>query len=196
MPGAASILNAGPEDARYATTYFVRVLNFEWLPAFTNLTLCLLSELADGFAVYLNGTEVFRRNLPGGPVSKDAYTGLDASDVGFISAAIDPGLLQLSTVLAVELHQNRPDSSVLVFDLALMGTVQGNPPGLIIYRSEDPEVMAVLSWDPLYWYGPVLQYAYQLDGPWQTEYEPTGRGEHRLYPGETPRFFRLRWPPD
>lgn len=63
----------------------------------------------DGAAVYLNGTEIFRANLPDGPISFDtsAARALEGSEEGvFLDFAVPGHLVQPGTnVLAVEVHQ-------------------------------------------------------------------------------------------
>jgi len=75
--------------------------------------------------VYLNGIEIFRSNMPEGPVSFDtlaasAAGGPDESTM-FYEAQVSPSLLVPgANVVAVEIHQNNPLSSDLSFDLQLV----------------------------------------------------------------------------
>ncbi len=90
---------------------------------FANLTLNLLRD--DGVAFYLNGTEVFRNNMPTGAVTaatRAATTASGADEARWFStplsvAALPPG----TNVLAAEVHQILPDSSDLGFAAALNG---------------------------------------------------------------------------
>ena len=91
--------------------------------AFTGLDLRLLRD--DGAVIYLNGTEVFRSNMPDGPIlsSTLASSGV-AGDLEntFYHTMIDPDLLVDGVnVLAVEIHQVTPESSDISFDLELLG---------------------------------------------------------------------------
>jgi len=79
----------------------------------------------DGAAVYLNGTNIFVSNLPGGPID---YLTLAPNSIGgadeyaFFSTSVSPALLREGTnVLAVEVHQTAPNSSDISFDLELTG---------------------------------------------------------------------------
>jgi mannosyl-glycoprotein endo-beta-N-acetylglucosaminidase len=106
----------------------------------TNLVLRLLRD--DGAAVYLNGVEVFRSNLPADPLTyTTAATNALAADESttFYSVTL-PGshLLTGTNILAVELHQNTATSSDLSFNLELAGqhapgtpllSVANEPPG-------------------------------------------------------------------
>ncbi len=77
----------------------------------------------DGEVVYLNGTEVYRTNMPTGSIN---YLTLASSTVVgteediFHETSVDPGLLVNGTnVLAVEIHQINLTSSDISFDLEL-----------------------------------------------------------------------------
>jgi hypothetical protein len=106
-----------------ATTYFRRSFNIGDPAAFHELTVRLLRD--DGAIVYLNGTEAFRSNMPAGAINYQtlAATGVaDADENKFSSAHINPSLLVRGTnVIAVEVHQDRVNSSDISFDLELIG---------------------------------------------------------------------------
>ena len=114
---------ATPLPAGRITYYFRH--SFSAARAYRLLTLELLRD--DGAVVYLNGTEVFRSNMPTGPVT-DA-TGASVAIGGgdeqvFLLASLNPGPLVVGTnVLAVEVHQkiSTPPSSDVSFDLQLTG---------------------------------------------------------------------------
>ncbi len=81
----------------------------------------------DGGIVYLNGTEIFRSNMPEGAVD---YLTFSSSVVGggdettYFDQQVDPSLLRDgANVLAVELHQVNATSTDLLFDLELAGMV-------------------------------------------------------------------------
>jgi tetratricopeptide (TPR) repeat protein len=80
----------------------------------------------DAVAVYLNGSEIVRDNLPAGAIdfrtlALSAVTGRDES--AFAPLAIPPTLLVPGTnVLAVEIHQFHPASTDVSFDLELVAT--------------------------------------------------------------------------
>jgi hypothetical protein len=130
----ATVVGYGPDPLnKYITTYFRHAFNVADPNAIPSLRLRLLRD--DGAIVYLNGTEVFRNNLPGGPV--DYRTLADnALDDGqaLITARINPTYLFVgNNVLAVEIHQTLPTSSDLSFALELsVAPPLGPPPGLAI----------------------------------------------------------------
>ncbi len=117
----ATVLASGPATNRFPTAYFRRTFVLPEDASFTNAILRLLCD--DGAAVYLNGVEVFRTNLPAGPLTFAtlASTGVSgAAESNFVAAAIDPLQLRPGTnQLAVEVHQVNATSSDLSFDLEL-----------------------------------------------------------------------------
>src|SRR5215211_6624498 len=61
----ATVVSYGSDtNNKFITTYFRRAFNVADAAAFTNLTLRVLRD--DGAIVYLNGTEVWRTNMPSG----------------------------------------------------------------------------------------------------------------------------------
>ena len=88
-------------------------------------TLLLRLRRDDGAIVYVNGEEVARSNLPRGDVgyrTPAVITVVDMGELAFNDFAISPRLYQGPNFVAVEIHQQNPTSSDLVFDLALLGT--------------------------------------------------------------------------
>jgi hypothetical protein len=119
---AAIVSYGGNASAKYITTYFRRTFTVANPADVSSLTLRILRD--DGAVVYLNGSEVFRTNMPAGTVSyttpaSSAVTGSD--EAAFVTAAVSPSLLVAgSNVIAVEVHQSDPTSSDLSFDLELL----------------------------------------------------------------------------
>jgi len=88
-----------------ATYYFRKHFYFNGDPAYAELRLRTL--VSDGAVFYLNGTEVYRQNMPTGPI---AYTTPALSDVPLpgYSAPVEISTTSLAVginVLAVEVHQ-------------------------------------------------------------------------------------------
>ncbi|MBI3817067.1 MAG: metallophosphoesterase [Planctomycetes bacterium] len=119
-----TVVGYGPNPAnKYITTYFRRSFNVANPSLFTHIGLKLLRD--DGAVVYLNGSEIYRTNLPAGPV---AFTTLATESVGdlqefAIYGTVLPASLLLtgSNLLAVEVHQASPTSSDVSFDCELDG---------------------------------------------------------------------------
>src|SRR5437763_337482 len=95
----ATIVNGGPPDSRFITTYFRHAFMLTNASDYSSLTVRLLRDA--GGVVYLNGTEVFRSNLPTNDLSYttlalDPVPPLDHS-TNFYVQAVDPGLLLLGS---------------------------------------------------------------------------------------------------
>jgi hypothetical protein len=125
-----TVVGFGPDaNNKYITTYFRKTFNVADRNAITALNLRLLRD--DGAVVYLNGTEVFRTNMPTGTITGTtlASTAIGGADettfiLGSLSTA---GLLNGTNTLAVELHQSAGNSSDISFDLELTGTTTTPP---------------------------------------------------------------------
>ncbi|MBN1674756.1 MAG: lamin tail domain-containing protein [Kiritimatiellae bacterium] len=102
------------------TTYFRKAFTLGVQPAgVTNLT--LRARYDDGFVAWLNGQEVARAAMPGGPVAfstpadSHAATAFETFDISAHAGNLAAGV----NVLAVEVHQSGPTSSDLYLDVAL-----------------------------------------------------------------------------
>jgi hypothetical protein len=121
-------------EAKVTTTYFRHTFNVVDASTHTNFLLRLQRD--DGAIVYLNGVEVYRSNLPTGPVSFSTFAtsvlgGLD--ETVFVSTFFTENhLKEGANVLAVEVHQSDAASSDLGFDLELLSGFQLVPPTVTI----------------------------------------------------------------
>jgi len=134
-PEATVVGYGGNANNKYITTYFRHTFTVADHTAFSNLLVRLLRD--DGGIVYLNGAEVFRSNMPLGPVNFRTLAAGNAADDGaaFQAKAIDPSLLRNGpNVLAVEIHQNTNTSSDISFELELIGNPTIVPPGVTMLR--------------------------------------------------------------
>jgi hypothetical protein len=107
----------------FLTTYYRRTFEVTSpSPRIAGLTLGIVVD--DGAAVYLNGMEIVRQNLPGATIFYDTEAPVNAPDEdSFTDYAIDPDLLVAGTnTLAVEIHQRRASSDDLSFDFRLVAT--------------------------------------------------------------------------
>ena len=102
----------------------------------------------DGAVVYLNGTEVFRSNMPtNGAIT---FTTLASTNVGggdettnSYSTLLSPGLLLNGTnLLAVEIHQSSGGSSDISFDLELLGMRPPPAPLLSVARAGNSALLS------------------------------------------------------
>lgn len=122
----ATIVSFGPSAAsKHVTTYFRRSFTLGDPASIAALKLELLRD--DGAVVYLNGTEVFRSNMPSGTISHNTLASSSTADEStFFAAAVDPALLMTGyNVIAVEVHQSAANSGDLSFDLRLTATLGG-----------------------------------------------------------------------
>jgi hypothetical protein len=126
----ATLIQSGPEDAHFVTTYFRHRFEIPSAEAVEKLTLSLLRD--DGAVVYLNGVEVFRTNLAAGPIDASTLALSNVSSAGedrFHTVSVSPcALANGSNVLAVEVHQASPTSADVSFDLSLLA--DATPPVL------------------------------------------------------------------
>ena len=119
----------------------LRQLHYDLLPQgihradasiYSGLNLRLLRD--DGAVVYLNGTEIWRTNMPAGPVAYDTAAsavigGTDETTYVSPPATLANTLVDGTNVLAVEIHQSSATSTDISFDLELTGVLA--PTGLV-----------------------------------------------------------------
>lgn len=129
-PGLSTIVSYGPAVTnKFITTYFRRSFVVPLQGHYTNLNFRL--NRADGAVVWLNGKELFRVNLPPGPVS--FQTRATTSVLGdpmntYYPTNIPISFLQPGTnVLGIEVHRFSPLQPGLSFDLELFGLAETEP---------------------------------------------------------------------
>lgn len=109
---------------RRITYYFRRSFSVANPAALAALTVRFVRD--DGVAIYVNGIEVVRSNMPAGTITATtlATTAIGGADESaWQQASIDPAVLTAGTnVIAVELHQQSPSSTDISFDLELVAT--------------------------------------------------------------------------
>jgi hypothetical protein len=90
----------------------------------------------DGVAVYLNGTEIFRRNLGAGAAYEDYATASNTNQAqDWFSVPIAASLLRTGTnEMAAEVHRFDADGPSLIFDLQLAEAKVDSPPGFTSMR--------------------------------------------------------------
>jgi lysophospholipase L1-like esterase len=131
-PGIATTVSYGPASTnKYITTYFRRGFVVPPTMHYTNFNFRL--NRADGAAVWLNGRELFRMNLPANqPLSYLALSTKASSTDGshtYYQTNISVSFLPPGTnVLAVELHKYAPYTVISSFDLELFGMGDYPPP--------------------------------------------------------------------
>lgn len=105
-------------NSKYITTYFRRTFPLSDPSVYKSIALTVMRD--DGVVVYLNGTEVFRDNMPTGTIAYNTLATLDVTDATYHEAYVDPALLLVgNNTIAVEVHQKAANSADLSFDLDL-----------------------------------------------------------------------------
>jgi hypothetical protein len=136
-------------DPTRVTTYFRNRFVVTNASLITGLTIGLIRD--DGAVVYLNGTEVFRSNMPGGVITNGSIASSAISGVEettwFTNRTASPSLLRSGTnVLAVEVHQGSASSSDLGFNLLLAGDIGATSVSPIPLSAARGSNSLVLSW--------------------------------------------------
>jgi len=129
----------GPEpNNKFTTTYYRHSFVASSMAGMTNLILNLQRD--DGAVIYLNGNEVGRFNMPTGTITYATFASVNAQDDGgtTFTVSLNPALVQNGVnVLAVEIHQDAPNSSDIwfVMDLTAVPVVIRNIPPTVAITS-------------------------------------------------------------
>jgi hypothetical protein len=124
---------SNPADgSTYPAYYFVHAFSVTSSASYSNLLVRLLRD--DGAIVYLNGQELFRDNMPAGPVNNMTYASTGAVDESvFNDHWISPAsLVEGINHLAVEIHNQGAQSHDISFDLRLLANLPVPPPRLTV----------------------------------------------------------------
>jgi hypothetical protein len=119
----ATEITSGTNGTRAITYYFRSRFSVADATSVRDLAVSLQRD--DGAIVYLNGTNVFRSNMPDDPVgyltnAANVVSGVE--ETNYFQQPVTSLLREGTNVLAVEVHQSSADSSDVSFDLALTGT--------------------------------------------------------------------------
>lgn len=118
---AANICFPTNNCSKYISTYFRKTINIPNPAIYSDFTLNVYRD--DGIVVYVNGTEVYRNNMPTGTVVHSTLATAAASDDGDVvqTATIPVSAFSAgNNTIAVEIHQNGATSTDLTFDLELL----------------------------------------------------------------------------
>ncbi len=120
-----TVVSYGPSSTnKYITTYFRKSVVIANINDFAQIQLNCKRD--DGIVVYVNGTEIWRNNMPSGTVLFSTTASGDASDDGngiqtTTVDAVAAGFTTGTNLIAVEVHQRNNTSSDLSFDMELIG---------------------------------------------------------------------------
>lgn len=112
----------GDSGAKFITTWFRKSFVVPDPAIYDSIKLGVVRD--DGVAVYLNSIEIWRNNLPAGPIASNtlALAAIGTTNEFMPVETVLTNLLRSGTnVIAVEMHQASQTSSDLGLDLALMG---------------------------------------------------------------------------
>lgn len=126
----------GDAENKHITTYFRHGFNVPDPGISSAMTVRVRRD--DGVAVYLNGQQIVRDNLPeGAGFDTPASSVVDSDDEGsFFAFSVSPALLVAGeNVLAVEIHQASATSSDVSFDLELTRILAGG----VLANDSDPD---------------------------------------------------------
>ena len=200
-PATATTVNYGGDPTnKFVTTYFRRSFVVPWNAVITNLNFRVARS--DGAAVWLNGQEIFRTNLPSGLIS---YTNLALTAMtGYTAHIFYPTNLPVTNLptgtnlIAVEIHQSAVTNSTLGFDMELIGSGYLLPtPSLSITQAANN---LLLSWPITNGYSFTLYSTTNLAtaGSWtMTPALPQTNGSQIVVtqsPDTSAKFFRLQRP--
>src|SRR6185503_15644336 len=92
-------------------------------------TLRVRPVVDDGVVVYLNGSEIFRRRMPGGTVTAGTFANAAVGDAVYEGPFTVPAsaLVSGTNVLAAEVHQAAVGGNDIVFGLVLEARVPAAP---------------------------------------------------------------------
>jgi len=119
----ATVVNSGPANNYYITTYFRHTFSVIDPAAYWILHMDLLRD--DGVVVYLNGVEVLRNNMPAGNITYNTLASSGISGGGEnnpVSSNIPVSSIHAgNNTIAVEIHQSSASSADITFALQLFG---------------------------------------------------------------------------
>lgn len=129
--GETTVVSYGANAAnKYITTYFRKAFNVANPQAYATLSLNVVRD--DGIVVYLNGSEVYRNNLPTGTIAYNTLAPVaigGADETAWVTSIVNTSsLVQGANVIAVEIHQQAITSSDVSFNLRLVGSGTAQTP--------------------------------------------------------------------
>jgi acid phosphatase type 7 len=120
-----TIIKFGPDtDNKFITTYFRKVFTIVDASSFDYYTANL--KIGDGAIIYVNGIEVYRKNMPERGVLYNTLASSNGNSVD--SFNINSDIFSTgANVVAVEIHQSSINGSDISFDMQLNGKVGVQP---------------------------------------------------------------------
>lgn len=124
----ATVIDGGPSNDRNPTAYFRRKFQVDDPSRVLSVRVNLRRD--DGAVVHINGVEVFRTNMPAGPIVYETWASSSGTDENaFYTQDTAPSVLVAGeNIIACEVHQANATSSDLSFDLELQAELDPMPP--------------------------------------------------------------------
>jgi hypothetical protein len=120
----ATVVSFGPSSTtKFITTYFRKTFTTNNAAAYTTVNFKAVRD--DGIVIYLNGSEVYRNNMPSGTITNAtlASVAIAGTDESAWNSFILPAsaVINGTNIIAVEIHQNAASSSDISFNALLTG---------------------------------------------------------------------------
>jgi len=117
----------GTPSTLYQTAYFRKKFNVINPSVVTGMV--MNARIKDGMVVYLNGTEIYRYNMPAGTVSYSTLAASAVPSTSWTSPLLDSSLLiKGDNTLAVEVHKASATGTALIMDISLTALVNEQMP--------------------------------------------------------------------
>ena len=163
-PEATTVGFGGDPSQKFITTYFRTTFDVTNANSVNGLILRLRRD--DGGVVYINGSEVWRENMPLGTINFLTPAASGVSGGGetdfFIKTDVDPAVLvEGENVVAVEIHQSSQGSSDISFDFEL-DVVQPTDPSL--FSLDEATVVRTRALDGTEW-SAINEARFYMGGP-------------------------------
>lgn len=152
----------------------------------------------DGAIVYLNGVEIWRVNMPSGPVMYNTLATFNSPENAQASVQKVNTLVSGQNILAVEVHQH----SVYSTDLSFNFTLSGVPAPGIVYLVRGPylqkanDTSMVLRWRTNIATPSIVDFGLSMSTLDHTEMDNTPKTEHSLFidslTASTIYYYQLR----
>jgi hypothetical protein len=141
---ASTVVSYGTKpNKKHITTYFRKSITISNPADFEQYSARIMRD--DGVVVYVNGSEVYRSNLPSGSITYSTLA-TDAKDNGKTAQVFtisSSAFVRGNNIIAVEIHQSKANSSDLAFDLELNGNTSTpptdvTPPSVLSINRQSP----------------------------------------------------------
>lgn len=143
-------LSYGDVNNKHITYYFRRDVNIDMNSLPDSIELGLRRD--DGAVVYINGTEVWRSNMPSGTLNYRTFSSViisGADETTYFKKVLPRSVFsQGINTIAIELHQRDSISSDLGFDLYLDDAPEINPPAMGCTNGKDGHIACFTSIAP------------------------------------------------